>query len=94
VQGAERSYAATLSNGELRIEKQDGAFTTLSSVPFQYEMGDRIELTLSMKGDRLFVKANGAELSASDGDGYKYGCVGWSVEKGRMKIETTSVATE
>jgi ADP-ribosylglycohydrolase len=93
VQGAERSYAAALRDGRLSIEKQDGDFAALASVQIPSWLEAETEITLSFAQNRIHASAGEFKVEVVDEEPYTHGCIGWSVEKGRMRVRYARIET-
>ena len=93
LQGAERCYAATLEKGKLSIEKKDGAYVSLVSVPLEWQEGHPITLSISAQGNQLEACAGDVKAVCQD-DAYTYGQIGWGLENGRMQILRAAVQAE
>ena len=82
VQGALRSYAAGLVEGErvALLEKREGHYRELTSAPFPWRHGETYTLTVTAAGNTLALSANGRQLLTwSDGRApYSHGQIGLS----------------
>lgn len=89
VQGARRSYAAGLaSDGRLVLYKNAGGYHELASVPYAWQPGREIALTVSAAGNTLRAEiAGGPALDYTDTDApYLNGQVGLSIGTGSHTV--------
>ncbi|MBE0601100.1 MAG: hypothetical protein IH607_04880, partial [Firmicutes bacterium] len=87
VQGAIRSYAATLKPGKLVLEKNENGYAELSAVPLTWKHGETVTLSASAHGNALRITAGDAVIEFIDEDTpYLYGQIGWGLENGRMLV--------
>jgi hypothetical protein len=85
VQGAVRSYAAVLSDGNiLRLMKNENGYRTLCETDYIWEPGGCYRLTVEAEGDTFTVSDNGRELLRyTDTDKpYLHGAIGASIRDG------------
>ncbi len=84
VQGAERCYAATFGDGRLSIEKKDGEYNVLASVPCDIALQTTTRITVTVKGEQIEASIGDIKVTANDG-AYKFGCVGLGMENARLE---------
>lgn len=88
VQGAIRSYAVTLDEGMLKIQKNANGYRTLAECKYPTEMGKTSRFRIEAHGSEISVYENGEKLlSALDNDQpYLNGCIGCSVRNGARAL--------
>ena len=95
VQGAIRSYAATLKPGVLVLEKNENGYRELCSAPFSWRCGEPVTLYATARGNSLHIAAGETSLDYTDEQApYLYGQAGWGLENGRMLIEGAAIRAE
>ena len=98
MRGAMMGYLFCLDNtdGEKAILlKNDFGFTSLKEVPFPWESGNEYKLGVILNGNVIKVLINDRELfSYKDLENpWLSGCIGFSVARGRIGINTYSIKT-
>lgn len=69
VQGALRGYAAGFDGaGRFAILKNDGGWRRLAETAFDWQPGQRYEVTVSVTGSKITARVGGCELSVVDED--------------------------
>ena len=93
VQGAIRSYAVGFDGEHLRIRKNDNGYTTLAQVPCPAPTGEKIKITVTVKGNRIHARCGDAAVEWEDRERpYLHGAVGVAVREGsRASVERIAV---
>ncbi len=93
VQGLKRYYALALSRqGTVQIIEMLNRETILAEQPFEWSLGETIELSLSVSGNRLVGAVNGKEIIEAESSTLADGAIGLLVEEGRTATRSVRVA--
>ena len=79
IQGARRSYAATLGDGKISLlKKVNGVFETLTAAPYNYILNEPVRLHVHAEGAAITLSVDGQEtLTFTDANNpYLQGCIG------------------
>ncbi len=87
VQGAIRCYAVGFDGDTLRIRKNDNGYRTLAEAPCPAPLGEKLTLSVLVRGDRIEARCGDVSLSCRDGDHpYLNGAVGVGVRLGSTAL--------
>ncbi|MGI9221621.1 MAG: ADP-ribosylglycohydrolase family protein [Woeseiaceae bacterium] len=92
VQGLKRFYAMLVTQDKkVQLVRFFDTETVLAEAPFEWTLGDKLDMTLNVKGDTITGSINGAQVLEAQDEKLSSGAAGLVVEEGRSGTQKFSV---
>jgi len=92
VQGLTRFYALLVTNDQkVQLVRRFHQETILAEAPFDWALGETLNMTLTVKGEHITGEINGAKVLEADDSKLDAGAIGLIVEEGRTATNRIQV---